>query len=49
MNQSIRQDNAVAAAYEVRIALATCVTVLAFGAVICQRWAPETKHLRLGS
>jgi MFS transporter, putative metabolite transport protein len=39
----------VVAAYGARTALGTCVTVLAIGAVICQRWAPETKNLRLGA
>jgi len=38
----------VVAAYGARTALGTCVTVLAIGAVICQRWAPETKNVRLG-
>jgi MFS transporter, putative metabolite transport protein len=39
----------VVAAYGVRMALSTCVAVLAIGAVICQRWAPETKNVRLGT
>jgi putative MFS transporter len=39
----------VVAAYGVRMALGTCVAVLAIGAVICQRWAPETKNVRLGT
>jgi putative MFS transporter len=39
----------VVAAYGVRTALGTCVIVLAVGAVVCQRWAPETKDVRLGS
>jgi putative MFS transporter len=38
----------VVAAYGVRSALGACVAVLAFGALICQRWAPETKHVSLG-
>jgi putative MFS transporter len=37
----------VVADYGVRSALGACVAVLAIGAVICQRWAPETKHVRL--
>jgi MFS transporter, putative metabolite transport protein len=37
----------VVAEYGVRSALGACVAVLAIGAVICQRWAPETKHVRL--
>jgi putative MFS transporter len=37
----------VVADYGVRSALGACVAVLAVGAVICQRWAPETKHVRL--
>jgi putative MFS transporter len=39
----------VVAGYGVRTALAACVAVLAIGAAICQRWAPETKQLRLGA
>jgi len=39
----------VVAAFGVRSALGACVAVLAIGAVICQRWAPETKHVRLGA
>jgi len=39
----------VVAGYGVRTALAACVAVLAIGAAICQRWAPETKHVRLGA
>jgi putative MFS transporter len=39
----------VVAGYGVRTALGACVTVLALGAVICLRWAPETKHVRLGA
>ncbi len=37
----------VVAAYGVRSALGACVAVLGVGAVVCQRWAPETKHVRL--
>jgi putative MFS transporter len=37
----------VVAGYGVRSALGACVAVLAIGAVVCQRWAPETKHVRL--
>jgi putative MFS transporter len=39
----------VVASYGARAALGTCVAVLAIGAVICQRWAPETKNVRLGA
>ena len=39
----------IVAGYGVRTALGACVAVLAIGAVICQRWAPETKHIRLGA
>ncbi|HEV7612375.1 MAG TPA: MFS transporter [Steroidobacteraceae bacterium] len=38
----------VVAGYGVRTALGACVAVLVIGAVICQRWAPETRHVRLG-
>ncbi len=37
----------VVAGYGVRSALGACVAVLAIGAVICQRWAPETRNVRL--
>jgi len=37
----------IVAAYGVRTALGACVAVLAIGAVICLRWAPETAHVRL--
>ena len=37
----------IVAAYGIRTALGACVAVLAVGALICQRWAPETKGLRL--
>jgi putative MFS transporter len=37
----------VVAAYGIRSALGACVAVLAIGAVVCQRWAPETGQLRL--
>jgi MFS transporter, putative metabolite transport protein len=39
----------VVAGYGVRTALGACVSVLAVGAVICLRWAPETRHVRLGA
>jgi putative MFS transporter len=39
----------VVSAYGVRIALGACVAVLAVGAIICQRWAPETRHVRLNT
>ena len=32
-----------------RAALGACVAVLVAGAVACQLWAPETRHLRLGA
>ena len=35
------------AGYGVRSALGACVAVLGVGAVVCQRWAPETRHVRL--
>lgn len=38
----------VVASYGARTALGACVAVLASGALICQRWAPETRHVRLG-
>ncbi len=37
----------IVAAYGIRTALGACVVVLAIGAAACQRWAPETAHLRL--
>jgi putative MFS transporter len=37
----------VVAAFGVRVALAACAAVLAAGALICHRWAPETRGLRL--
>jgi len=37
----------VVSEYGIRTALGACVAVLAVGAVICQRWAPETRQLRL--
>jgi len=33
----------------IHVALGACVAVLAIGAIICQRWAPETRHLHLGA
>jgi MFS transporter, putative metabolite transport protein len=39
----------IVAAYGVRTALGGCVAVLALGAAICQRWAPETSRVRLGT
>jgi putative MFS transporter len=35
----------IVAAYGVRSALGACVAVLTIGAVICARWAPETRHV----
>lgn len=37
----------IVAAYGIRTALGACVAVLAIGAVVCSRWAPETGQLRL--
>lgn len=39
----------VVSSYGVRTALGACVAVLAVGAITCQRWAPETRHVRLGA
>jgi MFS transporter, putative metabolite transport protein len=39
----------VVATYGVRPALGACVAVLAIGTLVCLKWAPETKYLRLGS
>jgi putative MFS transporter len=36
-------------AFGVRSALNACVAVLAVGAMVCQRWAPETRHVPLAS
>jgi putative MFS transporter len=35
--------------YGVHAALGICVAVLVLGTVICLRWAPETRHVPLGS
>jgi MFS transporter, putative metabolite transport protein len=37
----------IVAAYGVRMALGACVAELTIGAVVCFRWAPETKNLSL--
>jgi putative MFS transporter len=37
----------IVAAYGVRTALGACVAVLTVGALVCYRWAPETKNLSL--
>jgi putative MFS transporter len=37
----------VVAAFGVRMALGACVAVLVVGGLICQAWAPETRHVRL--
>ena len=37
----------VVAQFGVRTALALCFAVLAIGALVCQKWAPETRYLRL--
>jgi putative MFS transporter len=34
-------------AFGVRTALAACMAVLVVGGLVCQRWAPETRHVRL--
>jgi putative MFS transporter len=39
----------IVAGYGVRSALGACVAVLGVGAVVCQQWAPETKHVRLST
>jgi putative MFS transporter len=39
----------IVAAYGVRTALGACVGVLALGAVICHRWAPETRNVPLAT
>ncbi len=31
----------------IRAALGACMAVLVVGAIVCQRWAPETRHVRL--
>jgi len=33
--------------YGARVALGACVAVLGVGALVCHRWAPETRNLRL--
>jgi len=37
----------IVSVYGVRTALAACVAVLAIGGIVCYRFAPETRHLRL--
>ena len=37
------------AAYGVRSALGACVAVLVLGGWVCQRWAPETRHVSLAT
>jgi putative MFS transporter len=39
----------VVSAYGIRIALGACAAVLALGAILCRRWAPETQGIRLGA
>ena len=39
----------IVAAYGVRTALGACVVVLACGALVCGRWAPETRFLGLSA
>ncbi len=34
--------------YGVRTALAACCVILGLGALVCARWAPETRDARLG-
>jgi putative MFS transporter len=38
----------IVAHYGVRTSLAACVGVLVLGALVCLRWAPETRGVRLG-
>jgi MFS transporter, putative metabolite transport protein len=38
----------IMSAYGIRFALGACVAVLALGALVCQRWAPETANIQLG-
>jgi len=37
----------IVAGFGVRVALGACVAVLAIGAVVCRRWAPETRNVSL--
>ena len=37
----------IVALYGAPAALGACVAVLAIGALACQRWAPETRHVNL--
>lgn len=39
----------VVVSYGARTALGACVAVLAIGALVCQRWAPETRGLALAA
>jgi putative MFS transporter len=39
----------IVAHYGVRTSLAACVGVLVLGALVCLRWAPETRGVRLGA
>ncbi len=39
----------VVSRYGVHVALGACVAVLAFGGLVCQVWAPETRHSKLDS
>jgi len=39
----------VVAGFGVRAALGACMAVLVLGGVVCQLWAPETRHLRLAA
>jgi putative MFS transporter len=39
----------VVAAFGVRVALGACMAVLVIGGIVCQLWAPETRHLRLAA
>jgi hypothetical protein len=39
----------VDAYYGVRTSLAACVGVLVLGGLVCLRWAPETRGIRLGA
>ncbi|HEX4152275.1 MAG TPA: MFS transporter [Steroidobacteraceae bacterium] len=39
----------IVGSYGVRTALNACVAVLGIGALVCYRWAPETRHLPLSA
>lgn len=39
----------VVATAGIQVALGACVVVLSIGALICQKWAPETRNLHIGA